>query len=188
MVDERVCKGGYRGLKKWIEEVWDHPPPAPFSRLSMQMLAPYPPMLRPTLDTIQKHLLLQEGLPESVQRPALSLRETMEMLELRHTQPALRNTQVPLAVPVATPFPPQLQPNPVESRSNLKKIVYIGKLYSRTLPQGNPIHWKLCTEAGLQPLTTLPSLSAKSLDVLDYNQLHISCTEAGIQPSKPYYC
>ena len=65
----------------------------------------------------------------------------MEMLELRHTQPALRNTQVPLAVPVAVPVPPQLQPNPVESRSNLKKIVLHRQvvLENSTTRQPNPL-------------------------------------------------
>ena len=120
MWDKRALEVGCRGLQKWIEEIGDHPPPKPFSRLITQMLGPYPPTLRPTLDTIQKHLLLQEDLPESVQRPQLSLRDTLEMLKARDARPALRDSPVPSPDPIATPVSPLVQQNLLESRTNLR--------------------------------------------------------------------
>ena len=86
----------------------------------MQMLAPHSPTLRPTLDTIQKHFLLQQDLPESVQRPEVRLRDAMEVLKGRDAQQALRSSQLPSPIPIATPISPQFQPKPVESRANLR--------------------------------------------------------------------
>ena len=147
MVDERARKGGYDGMTKWIEDIRDHPPPAPFSRLIMQMLAPYPPSLRPTLDTVQKHLLEQKDLPESVQQPGLSLSEAMKKLEERRAKSALGDRQVALAVPLKNPVEahPKLKKtvlhqgsiliNPITGRLNPLEIVCRGRLPARHDPK-----------------------------------------------------
>ena len=44
----------------------------------------------------------------------------MEILTGRDAQHALRNSQLPSPIPLATPISPQFQPNPVESRANLR--------------------------------------------------------------------
>lgn len=101
MLDERALQGGWRGLKKWVENLWDHPPPPPFSRLIIQMTAPYPPTLRPSLNTIQDLIMQQTDLPESVQGPEMSLSETMKMLKMqeqKHAPPAVVNPPVSMAV------------------------------------------------------------------------------------------
>ena len=122
MVDERARKGGYEGMTKWINDIRDHPPPAPYTRLIMQMLAPYPPSLRPTLDIIQKHLLQQKDLPESVQLPEYTFKEAMEMLE-RRAQSALANRQVVLVDPMTNPDGPLPQPTPLENCPKSRKNV-----------------------------------------------------------------
>lgn len=117
MLDDRACKGGWRGLKKWVEGLWDHPPPPPCSRLIIQMTAPYPPELRPSLNTIQNLIMQQKDLPESVQGPAMTLGETMKMLEQKHAPPAVIDPPVPMVVPITRLAP--LQPRARYSKSRL---------------------------------------------------------------------
>ena len=117
MLDSRALRGGWLGLKQWVEDLWDHPPPSPFSNLIIEMTAPYPPTLRPSLDTIQRFLLQNKDLSESVERPLLNLKETMDMLEEEHElSTRLTPPRVPMSFlnPRPAPLPPQVQP--VQSR------------------------------------------------------------------------
>ena len=86
------------------------------------MLAPYPPSLRPTLDTIQKHLLQQRDLPESVQPSEYTLREAIEMLE-RRARLAVTHRQVVLVDSITTPVRPLLYPTLLETRPKPRKNV-----------------------------------------------------------------
>ena len=112
MVDGRTVRGGWRGLKQWVEDLWDHPPPSPFSNLIIEMTAPYPPTLRPSLDTIQRFLLQNKDLSESVERPLLNLKETMDMLKEEHELSTRLTPRVPMSFlnPRPAPLPPQVKP------------------------------------------------------------------------------
>ena len=116
MLDGRAIRGGWRGLKHWVEDLWDHPPPSPFSNLIIEMTAPYPPTLRPSLDTIQRSLLQNKDLSENVERPLSNLKETMEMLEEEHELSARFTPRAPMAVPTPLPAPLSPQVKPVRSR------------------------------------------------------------------------
>ena len=105
VLDNRSTKSGWQGLKQWVEDLWDHPPPSPFSNLIVQMTAPYPYTLRPSLDTIHHLLLHNKDLPESVERPQLNLKETMKMLEQKHAPSAKFTPRIPMVVPIARPAP-----------------------------------------------------------------------------------
>lgn len=123
MLDGRACKGGHLGLKKWVKGLWDYPPPPPFSRLIMQMTAPYPPTLRPSLNTIQDLILQHKDLPKSVQRPEINLERTMKMLKEKLAAPAaLINHPVQMAVPSVRPAPLQRQAESIKSRLVPKNI------------------------------------------------------------------
>ena len=112
MLDGRANKGGWRGLKQWVEDLWDHPPPSPFSNLIIEMTAPYPHTLRPGLDCIQRSLLQNKDLRENVERPLLNLKETMKMLEEEPELPKTVTPQVPMTFlnPRPAPLPPQVKP------------------------------------------------------------------------------
>lgn len=115
MLDARATKGGWQGLKQWVEDLWDHPP-QPFSYLIVQMTAPYPHTLRPCLDTIQRLLLQNKDLPESVDRPQLNLKEAMEMLKQNNASSAKLTPRMLTTVPTPRPAPPQPQDKPINSR------------------------------------------------------------------------
>ena len=86
------------------------------------MTAPYPNTLTPSLDTIQHSLLRDKDLPESIERPQLDLKETMEMLEQKHAPSAKSTPRIPLAVPTARPAP--LQPHVKSVQSHLDPRLY----------------------------------------------------------------
>ena len=112
MVDDRAFNGRWRGLKQWVEDLWDHPPPSPFSNLIIEMTAPYPHTLRPGLDSIQRSLLQNKDLRESVERPLLNLKETMDMLKEEHESSIRPTPRVPMSFlnPRPAPLPPQVKP------------------------------------------------------------------------------
>ena len=116
MLDDRAIKGGWRGLKQWVEDLWDHPPPSPFSNLIIEMTAPYPHTLRPDLDSIQRSLLQNKDLQESVERPLLNLKESMEMLEEERELPKTITPQVPMVFLNPRPAPLPTHVKPVKSR------------------------------------------------------------------------
>ena len=118
MLDGRAIRGGWRGLKQWVEDLWDHPPPSPFSNLIIEMTAPYPHTLRPGLDSIQRALLQHKDLRESVERPLLNLKETMDMLKEEHEPSTRPSPRVPMSFlnPRPAPLPPQVKP--VKSRQD----------------------------------------------------------------------
>ena len=111
MLDGRAIEGGWRGLKQWVEDLWDHPPPSPFSNLIIEMTAPYPHTLRPGLDSIQRSLLQNNDLRESVERPLLNLKETMDMLKEEHELSTELTSRVPTSFlhPRPAPLPPQIK-------------------------------------------------------------------------------
>lgn len=118
MVDDRAIKGGRRGLKQWVEDLWDHPPPLPFSNLIIEMTAPYPHTLRPDLGSIQRSLLQNKDLRKCVERPLLNLKETMKMLGEERELPTRFTPRVPMAFlnPRPALLPPQVDPQPYSTK------------------------------------------------------------------------
>lgn len=135
MLDDRAIGDGRQGLKQWVENLWDHPPPSPFSRLIIQMTAPYPHTLRPSLDTIQALILQHTDLPESVKLPEIDLNETMRMLKQKHAPPPAITPQGPMAVPVPVPVPP---PAPLQTQ--------VKRVKPRLGPQDDGLNAGLITE------------------------------------------
>ena len=116
MLDGRAIKGGWRGLEQWVEDLWDHPPPSPFSNLIIEMTAPYPHTLRPGLDSIQRSLLQNKDLRESIERPLLNLKETMDMLKEEHEPSTRPTSRVPISSLTPRPAPLPSQVKPIKSR------------------------------------------------------------------------
>ena len=112
MVDSRATKGTWRELKQWVEDLWDHPPPSPFSNLIIEMTAPYPHTLRPGLESIQRSLRQNKDLRESTERPLLNLKETMEMMKEEHGLSTSSAPRAPTAFlnPRPAPLPPPVKP------------------------------------------------------------------------------
>ena len=112
MLDGRAIRGGWRGLKQWVEDLWEHPPPSPFSNLIIEMTAPYPPTMRPSLDIIQRFLLQNKDLSKSVERPLLNLKKTMSMLKEQQQLSTTFTPRIPMTFlnPRPAPLPPQVKP------------------------------------------------------------------------------
>ncbi len=169
MLDKRSTKSGWQGLKQWVEDLWDHPPPPPFSDLIIQMTAPYPHTLRPSLDTIHHFLLQNKDLPGSVERPQLNLKETMKMLEQKHAPSAKFTPRIPMDVPTVRPVPLQPPVKHVHSRIDpqLYGIRAPNSFEKRVLNRAGPldlIHKARGFNPRGPPVATLSPLKSPSLE------------------------